>query len=45
MYEVDSLYLALVMEKIEKSDPPKGVLIITRPSTEPVPGPFTGIEY
>ena len=34
-----------VIEKMEKPLFPKGELTITRRSAEPVPGPFTGIEY
>ena len=45
MNDVDWLYLPFVIEKIENPDSPNGELTITRKSADPVPGPFTGIEY
>ena len=33
------------MEKMENPELPKGEFTITLMSADPVPGPFTGIEY
>ena len=45
MKAFDLLKRAKVIEKIEKFDLPNGEFTMTRPSTEAVAGPLTGIEY
>ena len=45
MYDVEWLKRALVFVMIEKPDFAIGALAMIMAFTEPVPGPFTGIEY